>query len=1508
MTKKYTVFLLVSLCYFGARAQISATASAYFGCPPLTVNFTDNSGGNPTCYYWDFDVNGATSTLQNASETYISPGVYNILHVVCYGNVMDSEYILIRVFEPPQVDFGSANRYGCVEPCHMVNFVNLTIPGESPVKEYVWDFGDGSLAYQGYSATHCYDSAYSFDVTLVALDSNGCEASIIKPNYVVIGNKPTANITINPTQSCFAPRIVNFTGSGSSPNGPVNYEWYFDTASYTSSLQNPTFVYYNGIYNPFLIVSDTLGCQDTAYGHVEITQLQAGFKVSSVQACQGLPVQFTDTSNFASGWKWTFGDGTTDTVKNPTHIYANTGTYTVTLAITYNNCTATATQTNYINVTAPVNFTISANVTSSCTTPLTVNFSSNPAGSGIVWNFGDGSPTSNVQNPTHTYTTRASDTVTVSVANAQGCVNTKVFPNYINIADIHAGFTVDSPNGCAPLTVHFTSTSTSNPAIANYQWNFGDGGSQSGATANPTYVYNNQGIDTATLIITNAAGCMDTATGVVITVGSKLVPNFVAAPMPQCVDQPVKFQNLTTGMGPHTTEIWSFGDGSVSNLDSPTHTYRDTGYYTVSLTIVNQGCSSDTIRLRYEQIIVPRANFKDSFSCGDPNNIIFTDLSEGANTWLWSFGDNSTSNVQNPTHLYANPGVYHVTLTVSNTTTLCVDSFSQQITVGAPQTKFVVDTNAGCYPLTIIFTDSSHLATSWKWIFGDGTSSTGENPIHTYPDSSGTYTVMLITNPGPCADTLTKVNYITAYGPKALFGVSPATGCVPLLASFTDSSQAYKGAISNWNWQFGTGDSINHVQNPQYVYDTSGVFNVTLRVTDSHGCTASAVRQVKPVKPVASFVSDTAICANEQVRFTNTSKSANKYTWFFGDGGTSTATSPLHTYGNSGYYTITLIAVDSVTGCNDTVVKPNYLNVDTPVASFYVNSSFNSCPPFPVQFYNTTSRPNLSFLWYFGDGDTSTFTDPLHVYFFPGQYTVTLIAHDTAGCSNTKTDVDLIKIGGPVGHFNVTPSVGCVPVTVTFTGTVQSHVSIVADLGDGTTYNDTLDLVHTYSVPGIYYPTYTLTDSVGCEVVYPVDTIIAGLIPYPGLPPDTTVCKGNYVQFNLPYGNQFIWESNLSPDYLSCDTCQSTLSTSPDTITYYVTAITDIGCVAKDTITVNVDALPLIFPGLTFAVCPNDTLQLSAGEHVAAAIWTPDQFINDTSLVDPLVWPPDTTTYRVTGFNDAGCSISRIVTIFSIQSVAGTLISSDTTLCDGAPFQISGQITSASSTDTFFRWIPPNYLSSATIENPILAGEPPGDYDYTLVINSSTCTPDTNHIHIVVSSKPVIDAGDDQTVATGTPVQIWVSTPDNALTYQWYNEADSLSCNNCTRPTLVATQTQTIYIDAKNQAGCDALDSVIIRVVACSDSMVFVPNTFTPNGDGRNDVLYVRGAGLSQLEYFRVYNRWGEMVFQTENISEGWDGRIGGKEAPQGTYAYMLRGICSSGSTIDKSGNVTLMR
>jgi beta propeller repeat protein len=316
--------------------------------------------------------------------------------------------------------------------------------------------------------------------------------------------------------------------------------------------------------------------------------LVANFSASPTSGTSPLKVQFTDQSTeIITSWNWSFGDGATSTEKNPTHTYSSAGNYTVNLTVGNEASTNTATKTGYIKVNL-VSSKLAANFSASPTSgkaPLIVNFTDTSTGSPTSWQwtFGD-STSSKEQNPVHKYTKSGNYTVVLRVWNkSAGSSVTK--SNYISVANPVADFSASPTYGKAPLIVNFTDKSVGMPNC--WYWNFGDG--TSSKEQNPVHKYAKSGNYTVMLRVWSGTATSMITKSKYISVISSPVAAFYATPISGKAPLTVKFIDKSTGLP--NSWYWNFGDGSTSNLQSPTHTYTvggDRKYYTVSLTVQNE--------------------------------------------------------------------------------------------------------------------------------------------------------------------------------------------------------------------------------------------------------------------------------------------------------------------------------------------------------------------------------------------------------------------------------------------------------------------------------------------------------------------------------------------------------------------------------------------------------------------------------------------------------------------------------------------------------------------------------------------------------------------------------------------------------------------------------------------------------------------------------------------------------------------------------------------------------
>jgi len=333
-----------------------------------------------------------------------------------------------------------------------------------------------------------------------------------------------------------------------------------------------------------------------------------------------------------------------------------------------------------------------------------------------------------------------------------------------------------------------------------------------------------------------------------------------------------------------------------------------------------------------------------------------------------------------------------------------------------PVAEFSGTPLTGVFPYTVVFTDlTTGDVTSWAWNFGDGDTSTLQNPSHEY-DAADTYTVTLVaTGPGG-ADAEVKTDYVEATDPPpvAAFSGTPLTGNDPYTVTFTDAST---GAVTSYLWDFGD-TNTSTLQNPTHEYTSDGDFTVTLTVTGPGGADAEVKTdyiEVLVPAPVAEF-SGTPLTGNDPytVTFTDESTGAvTSYLWDFGDTDTSTLQNPTHEYDSDGDYTVTLTVTGP--GGADAEVKTDYVEVlvPAPVAAFS-GTPLTGTDPYTVTFTDASTGSVTSYLWDFGDTDTSTLQNPTHEYDAVGDYTVTLTVTGPGG-ADAEVKTDYIEVTSGAG-------------------------------------------------------------------------------------------------------------------------------------------------------------------------------------------------------------------------------------------------------------------------------------------------------------------------------------------------------------------------------------------------------------------------------------------------------------------------------------------------------------
>ena len=757
------------------------------------------------------------------------------------------------------------------------------------------------------------------------------------------------------------------------------------------------------------------------------------------------------------------------------------------------------------------------------------------------WSFGDGSTGSQFISPTHTYVLTGSYTVTHTIVrltpnNVPVC--TQVFSKVVTITEpcnLVANFSWTSA-ASNPLMVSFQNLSVPLATSDSITWIFGDNSANT-HTVNAVHTYANAGTYNVCLIVKKnnsspTAPCIKyICKTVVVTAPCNLVADFnwtVTATNPLRYE----FHNLSTPLSNTDSIRWTFGDGTSSTDVNPVHTYNAAGTYVVCLRVQKQTPpgSAPCVREICKTIVVTQpcnlvVDFNWTVTQTNPLRLEFHNLSvplAATDSITWIFGDNSAnSHDVNPVHTYANAGSYNVCLIVKkfpfNTSSPCVRYICKTVVVTAP-CNMVPDftwTATSANPLTIEFHNTSTntaVTDSIRWTFGDGSTSSLLNPVHTYT-APGTYIVCLriIRYTGasntPCIREICKTIVVTAPCNMVPDFTWTATQTNPLSIEFHNTS-TNTAVTDSIRWTFGDGSTSNQI-NPLHTYANAGTYTVCLRIIRyTAGTTTPCTREIcktivvyAPCTLVVNFTAQPDPANSLRIKYTNTStpiSTTDSVRWTFGDGTSvnglqsdPNVANPTHNYANAGTYNVCLRVKkngNSQTPVNCVREKCNTIVV-TPPCNFVVHFSWrlDSINVKKVYFTNLTTPPtaNSFAVWSFGDGTSATTWNAIHEYALPGQYRVCLKVYSGTNTTCFRESCDTVIIPVPVPpctqlskyHFENVPGDNQ---KYKFTPDyINTTFQYTWTFGDGSGSHDPV-AIHRYAQPGNYTACLTVWRGPDC--------------------------------------------------------------------------------------------------------------------------------------------------------------------------------------------------------------------------------------------------------------------------------------------------------------------------------------------------------------------------------------------------------------------------------------------
>lgn len=610
-----------------------------------------------------------------------------------------------------------------------------------------------------------------------------------------------------------------------------------------------------------------------------------------------------------------------------------------------------------------------------------------------------------------------------------------------------------------------------------------------------------------------------------------------------------------------------------------------------------------------------------------------------------------------------------------------------------------------------------------------------------------------------------------------------------------------------------------------------------------------------------------------------------------------------------GYYVVVIVAEEWRNGVKINDHRKDFtLKIgDCTIAAAQLDS-VTICSSFTSAFQNNTTSTGITgYLWNFGDpasgaNNTSTQPVPTHTFTDTGKFTVKLIVTSSGGCKDSSQATVSIF---PLFKAGYTVSGNCFQSPFNFQDTSKSTYGFVNswrwDFGEPSATNDTSTLQspsYLYPASGIKNVRLIVTCSKGC-----IDTITKQITvrdnPLLTLPfKDTLICSIDHLPLLAQGTGNFSWISVPNDPSLTTPNIPNPIVAPHDTTTYFVT-LNDNGCIKKDTIHVNVLQFITVKLGPDTGICKTDTIMMQTNSYALQYLWSPSTGLSSTTVKNPLATPLVTTRYFVTanlGLCQDTTSILIKVAPYPVADATG-----GGTICYGSKVQLHGTYVG-----TGYSWSPTNSLQNPTTLNPFAGPMTTTAYVFTAYSQGICPKPFSDTVVVTVRPQVKAFAGNDTSVTALQPLQLNAS----GGTYYSWTPSLGLSATNISNPVAVlpATIDSIIYrVRATDSAGCYGDDDIKVIVFKTGPD-IFIPTGFTPNGDGTNEIAKPVLVGMKELTYFRIYNRWGQMLYSTSEIGKGWDGTFGGKPQPSGTYVFVAQAVDYTGKAVIKKGTLVLIR
>lgn len=1466
------------------------------GCVPLTVRFINNSSKSSptTTFTWDMG-DGFTKVLP--ASTYLDTLYYTYRRFKCNGvvkltmtNSCGSSY---ATWNPIQASSKDSAIIKANNPANCDLTKDFSFDNASEVRfcsspnprKYFWDWGDGTNSgWTTSTATQLKKYTARGTYTIRLIDSNSCGKDtgffILK-----IDSLPKVSGTASIKSGC-SPLTVSFNDNST---GATSRTWNFGDGSGTSSAKSPTHVYTTGgNFKAILSITNNCGTRNDTFNISVKQKVKAGFSYIP-GGCAPFVAKFTNTSvKGGSGgsptYRWFFGDGTSSTSTTPPDkTYSALGTYMVMLIAT-DSCGSDTFKQSFQVYNKPTG-TITVKSGLLCpNSPLTINVKTVRLNTATIV-YGDG--TSPIveglfggtldKDYNHSYSTNNTYKFSVYLNDANGCKDT-TFLNIKVEPKPTVNFTSDKSDGCGPLAVTFTNTSIHNGGGTigqmKFVWDYKNGTKSFGkdSVAKFNFFKTRDTIYAVKLIGTNSFGCKDSITKS-IRVYPKPLSRFTLSANAGCAPLNITTSNTSmpydTGSISVMSFVWNFGNGKKAFRQDSAARFtasktKDTLYNVSLIASSEHGCLDTSVSV-VRVYPKPKSQFTRSVSSGcKPLTVNFNNTSTPYDTgsisimtFNWKFGNFQTSTKTQASSVYTvvqnKDSVYNVSLEAISEHGCKDTSYSTVLLHPNPSIKFLANKYSGCGPLSVNFTNNSINAKSFTWQFGAYGTDTVKNPNKVFYGRAIFDSIVVVklsakSNYGCNSDTVQEK--ITVFGtPIANYLISKDTFCFPDKMQFLNQSLA----AYNYKWDLGDG-TVTTQTNPVHFFkkgsnpfrDTTYFINMV--ATSPYGCkdTARGTMTVLPY-PIPKFsVDNPAGCAPHTVKFTNNSVNVLKYFWVFGDGYTSTQPNPTHTFINTGIgdTAYQVILYTYSLECVDSISI--WIPVYKPSFSFFRTDRVKACDAGYFTF-NSFAENAPSVLYKFGDGTSST--QPNEVHLFPTSpyrdTSFTTTLYTTSARGCTDSFKRTVTLPQRLKvAIKDTSMALCAPALVNFQNYTQGAITYIWDFGDNSGSSQRNPL-HEYQKPGTFkYKLYAF-DANGC-----MDSAVAsGQIRVDVSPKadyDFSPGKGR-----MPNDNRiFFTDKSRSAIPLTYKWDFSDPNGNPPTSTLQNAShdFSDSG---------------------TFKVC----LMVDNGGCA-------DTFCNFVRI-EPAFPKPEFIVDR-----DSGCP--PLTVQFTNQSI---------------------------NSDRYIWFFGDGERSEE--KDPVHTYKYSGYYDVILIAKGPGGEGKTEKKQFI----KVLNA--PYSYFNLTPAVLYL--PDakfmtrnlttGAISYSWqvYNSATGALVGTSKMVNPYFRVYDTGYYDVElistSNQGCS--DTLLLQkpVFVNPKGIIHVPDAFTPTNDDRNEVFKPSAINVQKSGYkFMIYNRWGEIVFETTDPDQGWDGNYRSKFCPTGVYVYKINAKLFSGDDITAEGSVHLIR